>query len=661
MSSKFIRFRARRAWWWVFSILIAGPALVLALLGLRAMRSDGIVRQQQWRDRQTQTARLADAAIQNAVDRIAAQLDRFNVDLAGLPTSASVEKTDLPVFVLDHENVVRFPLRRVYFGEIGRLPEFLRVPGSHVPSEAQGIAEAQAMEVRHRYPEAIALYEQARLDPALKDWADLALDRLVQGDATSRRSALERLSDPRRGRSEGYTPGGIPVAIVASSAVDRVEAGDRPRFAPLIQQTLASLRADYWWLDYEQRLAYDSELQHWLHLASAWVPLSTDEPLEKLARSEQAIRRAGEHGIGTPQLETENGQSFLIVWSRSPHNSGVIGAALSGSSFKGLLDEALTPLFEGQPFFVALRHDNGAPFWNTFPSNATAWRTEPVSAVPGLRLDFTGPRDSDTVRDRWMWYGLILLPILLLVSGLTMTVRVVRQEMALNRMQSKFIAAVSHELKSPITGIRLLMERIQDGRVQAPEAARDYYAAIGRETDRLETLVNRLLETQKLQSEARKYSFEPGSLEDLADNAVRRLRPQAEAKGIRLASQADAGVPNLPLDKAAIGDAIENLLDNAIKYSPAGTEVSLHIRSAANEAQVEVCDQGIGIEKRDLPRIFDPFYRGRRGDKESVKGTGLGLALVKAAVEAHGGIVDVSSTPERGSRFTLRLPLGVRL
>jgi signal transduction histidine kinase len=443
--------------------------------------------------------------------------------------------------------------------------------------------------------------------------------------------------------------------------VERVDASDRHLFAPLIQQTLASLRADFWWLEYEQRRFYDSELQRWLELAGGSAPSSIDESIEKLAQSEQAIRRASEHRIGAPQMETENGQTFLIVWSHTSHNSDVIGAALSGPSFKDLLAEALKPLFEGgQPFFVALRHEDGAPIWNTLPGNATAWRTEPLSAVPGLRLDFTGPRESDTTRDRWMWYGLILLPILLLVSGLTMTVRVVRQEMSLNQMQSKFIAAVSHELKSPITGIRLLMERIQDGRMATPEAARDYYAAIGRETDRLETLVNRLLETQKLQSEARKYFFELGSLEDLADNAVRRLRPQAEAKGIRLASQADAGVPNLPLDKAAMGDAIENLLDNAIKYSRAGTEVSLHIRSAESEAQLEVCDHGIGIEKGDLPHIFDPFYRGRRGDRESVKGTGLGLALVKAAVEAHGGIVDVSSTPDRGSRFTLRLPLGER-
>jgi signal transduction histidine kinase len=238
-----------------------------------------------------------------------------------------------------------------------------------------------------------------------------------------------------------------------------------------------------------------------------------------------------------------------------------------------------------------------------------------------------------------------------------MTVRVIRQEVALNEMQSKFIGAVSHELKSPLTGIRLLMERMAGGRLKAPEEAREYYAAIGRETDRLESLVSRLLESQAIQSHRRKYDFAPASLGEIAGHAIQRLRPQAEAKGIRLAAQADS-VPDLPLDKAAIGDAIENLLDNAIKYSPPDTEVSIHIHSADKEARVEVSDQGIGIERSDMARIFDPFYRGRRGDMENVKGTGLGLALVKAAAEAHGGVVEVSSAPSLGSRFTLRLPIG---
>lgn len=656
MSSKFMRIRTRRAWWWVFSILIAGPALVLALFGLRAVRSDRIEREQQWRDRQTQTARLADAAIQNAIDHINAQLDRFEVDSLGLPAPADGENPDLPVFVLDHGDVLGFPLQRVYFGEIGRQPEFLKMSRDRAPSMARLISEAQAMEAQHRDSEAIALYRQTRLDPSLKEWAGLALDRLAE-DAELR-LRLARLADPGRGRSEGYSPTGVPVAILASSAVERVEVGDRPRFAPLIRQTLASLRNGVWWLGYEQRRAYDAELLRWIQLAGASIPPTTDEHLEELARSEKAIRRASQHMSGATWLETEKLQTYMIVRSRSSQEFGMIGAVFSGSSLEVMLDRTLKPVLQGQPFSAALHPEGGTPLWNAFPAPATVWNSEQLRAVPGLMLDFTGPTEVSTERDRWMWYGFIVLPILLLFTGLIMTARVVRQEMALSQLQSKFIAAVSHELKSPITGIRLLMERIQKGRLQNPDGAQEYYAAIGRETDRLEILVNRLLETQKLQSKVRKYNFEPSSLEDLADNAVQRLRPQAEAKGIRLAAQAEQRLPDLRLDRAAIGDAIENLLDNAIKYSPAGTEVSLHIRSAKNEAQVEVHDQGIGIEKSDLSRIFDPFYRGRLGDRENVKGTGLGLALVKAAVEAHGGTVDVSSTPERGSRFTLRLPLG---
>jgi signal transduction histidine kinase len=450
------------------------------------------------------------------------------------------------------------------------------------------------------------------------------------------------------------------VAIVASSGVDQVGAGDRSRFAPLLEQTLRSLRADIWWLSYEQRRAYDAELQRWLRLAGGSVSSASDARLEELAPAELAIRRAGRYSHNAPRLETQDGQASLIVWSRAARDSGAMGAALSGSALEALLDGALQPLFHRQPFRAALRHADGRLLWNKLPKAATPWRSEQLGALQGLRLDFTGLREAWTERNRWMWYGLVLLPMLMLLVGLVMTVQVVRQEVALNQMQAKFVAAVSHELKSPITGIRLLMERISDGRLHAPGTAREYYAAIGRETDRLENLVNRLLESQKIQSEGRKYAFEPSSLGDLADHAVQRLRPQAEAKGIRLAAQADVGIPDLRLDKAAIGDAIENLLDNAIKYSPSGTQVSIHILSADNEARVEVCDQGIGIEKADLPRIFDPFYRGRRGDMESVKGTGLGLALVKAAAEAHGGVVDVSSAPDGGSRFTLRLPIAER-
>lgn len=119
---------------------------------------------------------------------------------------------------------------------------------------------------------------------------------------------------------------------------------------------------------------------------------------------------------------------------------------------------------------------------------------------------------------------------------------------------------------------------------------------------------------------------------------------------------ADA-LPTLSLDNAVLTDAVENLLDNALKYSPPGTRVTVIVQTAGDGVQLVVGDQGIGIEPHDLPHIFDRFYRGRHGDQHSVKGTGLGLALVKAAAEAHGGSVAVTSQSGQGSRFTLHLPI----
>jgi two-component system phosphate regulon sensor histidine kinase PhoR len=256
-----------------------------------------------------------------------------------------------------------------------------------------------------------------------------------------------------------------------------------------------------------------------------------------------------------------------------------------------------------------------------------------------------------------LWYGFILLLVMMLTIGLAMTARVVRREVELGRMQNEFIAAVSHEFKSPITSIRLLMERITSGRLHSATAMGEYHAAINRETDRLERLVNRLLEAQQIQAGRRQYSFAPTSLRTIIEAAAEQLHQQAEAKSVRLETEVDDGIPELPLDKLALTDALENLLDNAIKYSPAGTRVTVTAQAVDHTVRVEVCDEGIGIEPGDLPRIFDRFYRARHGDQHNVKGTGLGLALVKAAIEAHGGKVEVASRPGEGSRFSLQFPI----
>jgi signal transduction histidine kinase len=281
-----------------------------------------------------------------------------------------------------------------------------------------------------------------------------------------------------------------------------------------------------------------------------------------------------------------------------------------------------------------------------------------LRSVPGWELAFSAPADLGGFDPRgFLWYGFTVLVVMTLSIGVAVTVYVVRREAELSRLQSEFVAAVTHEFKSPITSIRLLMERLAAGRLRTPVAAGEYHDAINRETDRLERLVNRVLESQKIQSGEKRYTFVMGSLPELVESAIWRLRPQAEAKSIAIDLELAGEIPEIRMDKTAVADALDNLVDNAIRYSAAQARVVIRIEKRDRYLCVEVQDQGIGIDKEDLPRIFDRFYRGRRGDRHNVHGTGLGLALVKAAAEGHGGRVEVTSAPGQGSSFCLRLPL----
>jgi signal transduction histidine kinase len=138
---------------------------------------------------------------------------------------------------------------------------------------------------------------------------------------------------------------------------------------------------------------------------------------------------------------------------------------------------------------------------------------------------------------------------------------------------------------------------------------------------------------------------------------VELLRPQAEAKGVSLNIKTVGNIPDIRFDRAAMTDVLENLIDNAVKYSSSGGRISVELHADEVQVTVEVRDEGIGIDPDDLPRIFEKFYRGSRGNQQDVRGTGLGLALVKATLDAHSGKVDVKSALGEGSRFILSLPV----
>lgn len=213
--------------------------------------------------------------------------------------------------------------------------------------------------------------------------------------------------------------------------------------------------------------------------------------------------------------------------------------------------------------------------------------------------------------------------------------------------QRSFLLSVSHELNTPLTSIRGYAEALQDGALESGEAA----AVIGREAGRLERLVADLLALARLEQTGFSVARDPLELAVLAGEAVRRSERVAAGRGVALV--ADAAVPAPAMgDGDRVLQALSNLVDNALRVTPRGGTVTV----SAAPGQVEVADSGPGIDAADVPRAFEPFYlHGRMGDP--AVGSGLGLAIVAELARAMGGEAQVSSAPDQGARFTLRLPI----
>jgi two-component system phosphate regulon sensor histidine kinase PhoR len=218
-----------------------------------------------------------------------------------------------------------------------------------------------------------------------------------------------------------------------------------------------------------------------------------------------------------------------------------------------------------------------------------------------------------------------------------------------------FVANVSHELRTPLAGIKAVVETLQDGALEDQSAAREFLGRVDAEVDRLVQLVEELLQLARIESGAAPLVLADVSVTDLLAATIDRFRPQAERAGVALTLDVrPAGTVRADADR--LGQAVGNLVHNALKFTPPGGQVTVGAARANGVVRITVADTGSGIDPADLPRIFERFYVADRS--RSRRGTGLGLAIVKHVVRAHGGSVSVESTLGRGSTFTIELPVG---
>jgi len=318
-----------------------------------------------------------------------------------------------------------------------------------------------------------------------------------------------------------------------------------------------------------------------------------------------------------------------------------------------------------QDILASLRQDSG--FSETFPGEfhlVTGERSEGESLGPnfrGLKIAFAESEET-AFSSQWSFQRSFYLLALLLVLSVTLfgaylLWRDVRRDVRMAEMRSQFVSSVSHELKTPLTAIRMFAETLRLGRSRNLKTQAEYLDTIVSESQRLTRLLNNVLDFSKIEQGKRIYRPELTSLSEVIQAAARAMKYPLSQQGFELNVHAEEDLPDVRVDRDALEQAILNLLNNAMKYSGESREIDLRLQRKDDQALIQVTDRGVGIDPREQKRIFEKFYRVPMPENERIVGTGLGLTLVSHIVKAHGGNIEVESAPGKGSTFSIYLPL----
>jgi signal transduction histidine kinase len=580
--------------------------------------------------------RRASAQLESTADAMAAAI-RGRLADAGDRLSAWLSDPSAPPPAIGNAVILAIDGTATRLTPAGGLPFVPVVPEDDVARHFDAVEILEYRNGARAIAAARYLALAAHADPRVCAGALFRLGRVSRGagDYTRALSAYERLSDltdVRVGNLPADLAGllGKREVLVALGKQDEAAAVDRS-----VQHGLDEGR---WRVARGEAVLYRERASH-LPLPDSWRLAD--------AVSEAWRAPAGRLPGRGHRTFSDHGRAVLLVWRSSGARTALLAA---------FVDSFLVPPPGAAANVWRLSDAEGRPLTGVGPASAVAVARVLDAEYP-WKLEVWSSRTAGPDAGSSRAVLLMLAVTLVFVWGTAYLMgRAIRREAAVARLQSDFVAAVSHEFRSPLTTVRQLAEMLESGRLTTEGRRREYYRVLASEAGRLQRLVETLLNFGRMEAGAAQYQFEAVEASALVRSVVRDVESQAREAGLRVEmSGPDTGVL-LRGDEHALGVALRNLADNAIKYSPGQQAVRIEWEQAGARVVIRVIDTGFGIPTAEQQEVFRKFVRGQAAGATNVRGTGVGLSMVRQIVLAHGGQVHLDSTVGRGSTFTVLLP-----
>ena len=611
---------------------LAVPLAALLWVGWRVLEQDRALEDQQVRQRVERAADIAVAALQRAMAATERRLAEGSRDWPEGAVTMTMEGRSVQVH----------PVERVaYLSMVPPLPE----------PPLEPFAAGEAAEFRQHDPRGAASAYRHLADSdhqEVRVGALLRLGRCLQaaGQPAEALAVYARLL-----KEDRLAFAGMPVSLVARYARCRLmealkREGDLRREAG---ELATDLQRGRWLLT---RQVAQLHLQDAVRWGIAVSPRQAEREwlVEGLDLLWQKLSREGAAGAGCESLPIGPGEALVALWIRSGDRVTALVAthAFAAAQWLG----AIEPVLQEQHVKLTLYNGSGK-----IPSGAIrrAGDTGLPWTVVASGRDPEIERGQFQQRRQMLALGFLTMALLALLAAYLMF-RALSREFAAARLQSDFVAAVSHEFRTPLTSLRQFTDMLREHPNLGEERRAVCYEAQARATARLTRLVEALLDFGRMEGGARVYRLETADCGELVGRLVEEFRREAPSSAFEVHCMVRS-TAEIDADPEALGRAIWNLLDNAVKYSGDSREIEVTVEAAGGEVTIAVQDRGLGIPAAEQSGIFRKFQRGGQAIKLGIKGTGIGLAMVDHIVKAHRGRIGLRSRPGEGSTFTIILPI----